>query len=77
MCIISNRMRSLHTHISSEYGIENVKLFWQWGKLECKMANFQNHRFSLRCLIQGVIPVSIRLKSNVKNTKRLIHSEEG
>ena len=59
-------------HIRSEYGIENVKLFWQWEKLECKMADFQNHRrFLLRCLNQDVIPVSIRLKSNVKTPRGL------
>ena len=36
------------------------------------MANFKNHRrFSLRCLDQDVIPVSIRLKSNVKTPRGL------
>ena len=44
------------SYITTEYGIENVKLLWQWEKLECKMANFKNHRrFSLRCLKQDVI----------------------
>ena len=34
------------------------------------MADFQNHRrFSLRCLSQGIIAVSIRLKSNIKTPK--------
>ena len=65
-------MRSLHSYIMSEYGIENVKLFQQWEKLEYKMANFQNHRrFSLRCLKQEVIPVSIRMKTNVKTPRGL------
>ena len=37
-------------HIREEYGIENVKTFQQWEKLEYKMAAFQNHRiFLLRC----------------------------
>ena len=36
------------------------------------MANFQNHhRFSLKCLKCDVIPVSIRLKTNVRTTKGL------
>ena len=40
------------------------------GKLECKMADFKNHRkFSLRCLSADIIPVSIRLKSNIKSPK--------
>ena len=34
------------------------------------MADFKNHqRFSLRCLSKDVIPVSIRLKSNIKTPK--------
>ena len=46
-----NRMRNIHLHIQSEYRKENVKIFWQWKKLENKMVDFQNHRkFSLRCL---------------------------
>ena len=62
-------MRNLHLHLR-EYGIENVKIFWQWEKLECKMAAFQNHRiFLLRCLKEDLIPVSIRLKSNITTPK--------
>ena len=65
-------MRSLHSYITTEYGIENVKLHWRWEKLECKMAKFKNHRrFSLRCLKQDVIPVSIRMKTNVKTPRGL------
>ena len=62
-------MRNLHLHLR-EYGIENVKIFWQWEKFELKMAAFQNHRiFSLRCLKEDLIPVSIRLKSNITTPK--------
>ena len=36
------------------------------------MADFQNYRrFSLKCLTFDVIPVSIRLKTNVRTTKGL------
>ena len=63
-------MRNIHLHIRSEYGIENVKLFQWWERLECKMADFQNHRkFSLRCLSAEIIPVSIKLKSNIRTPK--------
>ena len=63
-------MRNIHLHIRTEYGIENVRLFYQWEKLECKMVDFQNHRrFSLRCLSVDIIPVSIRLKSNIRTPK--------
>ena len=67
-------MRNLHLHIREEYGIENVKIFQQWEKLEYKMATFQNHRiFSLRCLKKDLIPVSVKLKSNITTPKaRLI-----
>ena len=66
----TNRMRNIHLHIWSEYGIENVRLFQQWKKLECQMADFQNHRrFLLRCPSVDIIPVSIRLKSNIRTPK--------
>ena len=73
-------MRSLHLHIRSECGIENVGLFWQWERLECKMADFHNHRrFSLRCLSSDLIPVSIRLKCNIRTPKScsIIRRAEG
>ena len=54
----------------SEYGKENVETFQQWEKFEYKMADFSNHRrISLRCLSEYLIPVSVRLKSNVKHPK--------
>ena len=63
-------MRSLHANIKSEYGKESVLNLRQWEKLEMKMANFKNHRrFTLRCLSQGLVPVSIKLKTNVKTPK--------
>ena len=40
------------------------------GKTELKMANFKNHRqFTLRCLSNSIIPVSVQLKSNIKTPK--------
>ena len=63
-------MRNIHAQITSEYGKENVKTFQQWEKFEYKMADFSNHRrFSLRCLSEDLIPVSVRLRSNVKTPK--------
>ena len=63
-------MRSIHNHIRSEHGKENVKVFHKWEKLEYKMADFSNHRrFTLRCLSKDLIPVSVRLKSNIKTPK--------
>ena len=56
-------MRSLHAKIKSKYGKEGVNNLRWWEKLEMKMADFKNHRrFTLRCLSQGLVPVSIKLK---------------
>ena len=63
-------MRSLHAKIKSEYGKEGVNNLRQWEKLEMKMVDFKSHRgFTLRCLSQGIIPVSMKLKSTVKTPK--------
>ena len=57
-------------HLRREYGEENVKIVHQWEKMENKMPDFSNHgRFFLRCLSKDVIPVSIRLMSNIKTPK--------
>ena len=67
-------MRNLHLHIREEYGIDNVKTFQQWENLEYKMVAFQNHRiFLLRCLKEDIVPVSVKLKNNIRTPKaRLI-----
>ena len=63
-------MRNIHTHLISEYGKEKVKILWWWEKIELKMANFKNHRrFSLRCLSNNIIPVSVWLKSYIKTPR--------
>ena len=63
-------MRNLHSQIISEYDEESRILFHCLERLQLKIADFQNHRcFTLRCLDEEVIPVSIRLKSQVKTPK--------
>ena len=63
-------MRNIHTYMISEYGKEKVKILRQWEKIEMKMADFKNHRwFTLRCLSNSIIPVSVQLKSNIKTPK--------
>ena len=70
--IMSNRMRSLHMHLSIEYDRESVKIFHQWEKYERKMADFANHRrFTLRCLSKGLVPVNIHLQKNITTPKDL------
>ena len=59
-------------HLNKEFGEESVFLLRQWEKIEKKMVDFRNHiRFSLRCLKRDVIPVSIRLKTNIKTIRGL------
>ena len=65
-------MRNLHSHITTEYDGESRELFRCLERIQLKMADFQNHRrFTLRCLDEEVIPVSIKLKSQVKTPKGL------
>ena len=65
-------MRNLHAYINQEYGQGSIFLLRRWEKLEKKMANFRNHRpFTIKCLKNNIIPVSVRLKTNIKTTKGL------
>ena len=65
-------MRSLHAYIKQEYGQGSIFLLQQWEKLEKKMANYRNHcRFTIKCLKNNIIPVSVRLKTNIHTTKGL------
>ena len=61
---------NIHTELRAKFGQGSLKIYRQWEKFECKMADFLNHRhFSLRCLSKGLIPTSIRLKSNIQTPK--------
>ena len=63
-------MRNIHNHLTLQYGREVNQNFCRWEKLEMKMADFSNHRrFSLRCLSEGLIPTSIKLRSNIRTPK--------
>ena len=43
-----------------------------WEKLEKKMSDFRNHwRFTIKCLKNDIVPVSVRLKTNIKTSKGL------
>ena len=58
--------------LSIEYDRESVKKFCQWEKYERKMADFTNHRrFTLRCLAEDLVPVSICLKQSIRTPKGL------
>ena len=49
-----------------------IFLLQEWEKLEKKMANYRNHlRFTIKCLTNEIIPVSVRLRTNVQTSKGL------
>ena len=65
-------MRNLHAYINQEYGRGSIFLLRRWEKWEKKMADFRNHRrFTIKCLKNNIIPVSIGLKTNIKTSKGL------
>ena len=56
-----------HVSENGKAGVLNLR--W-WEKLEMEMADFKNHRrFILRCLSQGIVQVSIKLKTILKTLK--------
>ena len=62
-------MRNLH-QILLEDGIEAWHLFRIWEKLRLRASEYKNHRiFTLRCLHNDLIPVSIKLKSTLKSAR--------
>ena len=51
---------------------ESLFLMRQWEKLEKKMSDFRNNqRFTIKCLKNDIVPVSVRLKTNIKTAKGL------
>ena len=64
------RKMNIHAELRAKFGQRSLRIYRRWDKFECKMVDFQNHRhFSLRCLSNGLIPTSIRLKSTIKTPK--------
>ena len=62
-------MRNLH-QILLQDGIEVQRLFRLWEKLQLRASEYKNHRiFTLRCLHNDLIPVSIKLKSTLKSAR--------
>ena len=63
-------MRNLHLIILQEFGIEARRLFREWERLQLRSSDYRNHRiFSLRCIHNELIPVSIKLKSTLDTPK--------
>ena len=63
-------MRNLHLIILQEFGIEARSLLREWERLRLRSSDYKNHRiFSLRCIHEELIPVSIKLKSTLDTPK--------
>ena len=63
-------MRNLHQLLLQEDGIEARCLFRLWEKLQLRASEYKNHRiFTLRCIHNDLIPVSIKLKSTLKSAR--------
>ena len=63
-------MRNLHQLLLQEDGIEARRLFRLWEKLQLRASEYKNHRiFTLRCIHNDLIPVSIKLKSTLKSAR--------
>ena len=61
-------MRNLHKYLLENYGREALGEFRQWEKGEVKQADYKNHRiFTLRCISNGLVLVSVNLNSNRKD----------
>ena len=63
-------MRTIIQILNQEYGKEALTIFRKWENLNMKMCNYENcRRFLLRCLGNGIILVSIRLKNHVRTQR--------
>ena len=63
-------MRNLNQLLLQENGIEARHLFRLWEKLQLRASKYKNHRiFTLRCIHNDLIPVSIKLKSTLKSAR--------
>ena len=63
-------MRNLHQILLQEDGEEAQHLFRLWEKLQLRASEYKNHRiFTLRCIHNDLIPVSIKLKSTLKSAR--------
>ena len=50
--------------------MEALHLLRYWEKLHIRDCYYKNHRiFTLRCIIKGIIPVSIRLNTTMRTEK--------
>ena len=62
--INTTEMKNLQKDIKHKYGIESQWLLQLWEKHALKECEYKNHSiFTLRCIDKGIVPVSVRHKS--------------
>ena len=63
-------MRNLHQFILENYGIESLRLLRDWERFQLRQRDYKHQRiFTLRCLHNDLVPVSIKLKSTLKSER--------
>ena len=68
--VLNNRMKRLPNVIEQEFGKDTPELCRKLERTVLKISDYKNHsRFSHRCLNKGVIPVSLKLKNNIRTCK--------
>ena len=56
--------------ILEQHGMEVLQLFKGWERFQIRDCNYRNHRiFTLKCIMNDLVPVNIRLKTTVKTEK--------
>ena len=59
-----------HKMILEQHGTEVLWLFKDWERFQMRDFNYRNHRiFTLICITNHLVPVSIRLKTTIKREK--------
>ena len=72
-------MRNLQKFILEDNGIEALRLFRGWKRLQYRVCNYKNHRiFTLRCIHNDLVPVSIKLKTSLRTerARKILRSAE-
>ena len=72
-------MRNLLKLLNNRFGKEALAIFRKYENLDMKICDSKNHqRFSLKCLSDDLIPVSLKLKNIVRAHRSdcIIHRAE-
>ena len=74
-----NNVSNLFIYLKDKYGEDSVRLLRLWEFTVNKMMDNRNHRrFTLRCIKEGITPVSCKIRNPLKTVKsyQIIHKAE-